>query len=95
MPGTLKEVTTKFDRPEPVFTVKCDVHPWMNAYIGVFTHPFFAVTGPDGKFSISGLEPGTYELTAWHEKLGTQTASITVGANDKKAQDFKFSTPGK
>jgi plastocyanin len=95
MPGTLKEVTTKFDRPEPVFTVKCDVHPWMNAYIGVFTHPFFAVTGPDGKFSISGLEPGTYELTAWHEKLGTQTASITVGANDKKTQDFKFSTPGK
>ena len=95
MPGTMKEATTKFDKPEPIFQIKCDIHPWMIAYIGVFTHPFFSVTGTDGKFTISGLDPGTYEITAWHERLGTQTASITVGANDKKTQDFKFSTPGK
>lgn len=95
MPGTLKETTTKFDKPEPVFQVKCDVHPWMSAYIGVFNHPFFSVTSTDGKFTISGLDPGTYEITAWHERLGTQTASITVGANDKKTQDFKFATPAK
>jgi plastocyanin len=95
MTATMKETTTKFDKPEPVFTVKCDVHPWMNAYIGVFTHPFFSVTGTDGKFTISGLDPGTYEITAWHEKLGTKTASITVAANDKKTQDFKFSTAAK
>ena len=93
MPGTLKEVTTKFDKPEPIFQVKCDVHPWMMAYIGVFTHPFFAVTSADGKFTLSGLDPGTYEITAWHEKLGTQTATVTVGANDKKTQDFKFALP--
>jgi plastocyanin len=95
MPATLKEVSTKFDKPEPIFHVKCDVHPWMSAYVGVFTHPFFSVTGTDGKFTISGLDPGTYEITAWHERLGTQTASITVGANDKKTQDFKFSTAAK
>jgi plastocyanin len=95
MPATLKEATTTFDKPEPVFQVKCDVHPWMSAYIGVFTHPFFSVTSTDGKFTISGLDPGTYELTAWHERLGTQTASITVGANDKKTQDFKFAIPAK
>ena len=95
MPGTLKEVTTKFDKPEPIFQVKCDVHPWMMAYIGVFTHPFFAVTSADGKFTLSGLDPGTYEITAWHEKLGTQTATVTVGANDKKTQDFKFALPTK
>ena len=95
MPGTLKEVTTKFDKPEPVFQVKCDVHPWMTAWIGVFPHPFYSVTATDGKFTISGLDAGTYEITAWHEKLGTQTASITVGANDKKTQDFKFTTPTK
>jgi plastocyanin len=95
MPGTLKEVTTTFDKPEPIFQVKCDVHPWMNAYIGVFEHPFFSVTATDGKYTISNLDPGTYEITAWHEKLGTQTASITVGANDKKTQDFKFATAAK
>jgi len=53
------------------------------------------VTATDGKFTISGLDPGTYEITAWHERLGTQTASITVGANDKKVQDFKFAVPAK
>jgi hypothetical protein len=93
-PATVKEMTTSFPKPENMFQVKCDVHPWMQAFIGVFTHPFFAVTKPDGKFSISGLEAGTYEITAWHERLGTQTASITVGATDTKAQDFKFAVGG-
>jgi plastocyanin len=93
MPATLKEATTKFDKPEPIFQIKCDIHPWMSAYIGVFTHPFFSATSTDGKFTISGLDPGTYEITAWHERLGTQTASVTVGANDKKTQDFKFAMP--
>ena len=87
MPATLKETTTKFDKPEAVFHIKCDVHPWMSAYVAVFTHPFFSVTGTDGKFTISGLDPGTYEITAWHEKLGTQTASVTVGASDTKTQN--------
>jgi len=95
MPPTLKETTTTFAKPEPVFQVKCDVHPWMTAYIGVFTHPFFSVTGADGKFTISGLDPGTYELTAWHERLGTQTATVTVGASGTKVQNFKFAVPAK
>ena len=94
MPPTLKETTTTFAKPEPIFNIKCDVHPWMSAYIGVFTHPFYSVTGTDGKFTISGLDPGTYEITAWHERLGTQTATVTVGASDKKTQDFKFAMPG-
>jgi plastocyanin len=93
MPPTLKETTTTFPKPEPVFQIKCDVHPWMTAWIGVFTHPFFSATGTDGKFTISGLDAGTYEITAWHEVLGTQTASVTVGASDTKAQNFKFTMP--
>jgi plastocyanin len=95
MPATLKEATTTFEKPEAVFHIKCDVHPWMSAYVSVFTHPFFSVTSTDGKFSIAGLDPGTYEITAWHEKLGTQTASVTVGASDTKTQNFKFAVPAK
>jgi plastocyanin len=93
MPPTLKEATATFDKEEAIFNIKCDVHPWMSAYVGVYTHPFFSVTSADGKFTISGLDPGTYEITAWHERLGTQTASVTVGASGTKTQDFKFATP--
>ena len=89
-PATRKEATTKFDKPEAIFGIKCDVHPWMSAFVGVFTHPFFSVTSTDGKFTISGLDPGTYEITAWHEKMGTQTATVTVAANETKTQNFKF-----
>ena len=93
MPPTLTEVTTTFDKAEPVFHTKCDVHPWMSAYVGVFNHPFFSVTGTDGKYTISGLDPGTYEITVWQERLGTQTATVTVGASDTKTQNFKFTMP--
>ena len=93
MTATVKEVTTTFPKSEAVFNIKCDVHPWMSAYLGVFSNPFYSVTGADGKFTISGLDPGTYEITAWHERLGTQTASVTVGASDTKTQSFKFAIP--
>ena len=75
-----------------MFQIKCDVHPWMSAYMGVFTHPFFSVTKTDGKYTISGLDAGSYEITVWHEKLGTQTAAVTVSGSDTKNQDFKFTT---
>ena len=93
MPAQVKETTVTFAKPEANFQVKCDVHPWMTAYVGVFTHPFFSVTSTDGKYTISGLDPGTYEITAWHERLGAQTASVTVAASGAKTQDFKFAMP--
>jgi plastocyanin len=93
MPATLKESSATFSKPEDVFQIKCDVHPWMQAWVGAFAHPFFSVTATDGKFTISGLDPGTYEITAWHEVLGTQKATVTVAANETKSQNFKFAMP--
>jgi plastocyanin len=93
MPPTQKETTTSFEKEEAIFHTKCDVHPWMSAYVGVFSHPFYSVTSTDGKYTIANLEPGTYEITAWHERLGTQTATVTVGATGTKTQDFKFAVP--
>lgn len=81
--------TRKFEKPE-TFKVKCDVHPWMGAWIGVFNHPFFAVTGDDGTYSLKNLPAGEYTIEAWHEKYGTQTMKITVGVADKKTADFKY-----
>jgi uncharacterized protein (DUF2141 family) len=70
--------------------VKCNVHPWMRAYIAVVHHPFFAVTGDDGTFTIKDLPAGTYTLEAWHETYGTVDQQITVGANDSKTIDLTY-----
>jgi plastocyanin len=74
-----------------VVPFKCDVHGWMNANVGVLDHPYFAVTKPDGSFSIPNLPPGTYTLAAWHERLGKQEQSITVAAKESKSDaNFTF-----
>jgi plastocyanin len=83
------KLTKKFEKPE-VFKVKCEVHTWMGAYIGVFSHPFFGVTGTDGVFSLKKLPPGEYTIEAWHEKYGTQTAKVKVGATDTQTINFTF-----
>lgn len=95
MPKTKRTATTVFEKPEFMFPIKCDVHPWMNAYAAVMSHPYFDTTAEDGKFTIDGLEPGTYEIEAWHERLGTKTEKITVTANDTKTVNFSFSVPKK
>ena len=83
------KLTKKFDKPE-VFKVKCEVHTWMGAYIGVFSHPFFAVTGDDGAFKLKNLPAGDYTIEAWHEKYGTQTMKVKVAASGAATADFKF-----
>jgi plastocyanin len=87
-PGTKMEET--FGREEIAIPVKCNVHPWMRGYIAVFKHPYFAVTGKDGSFDLGNLPPGTYTIKAWHEKLGSSTQTVTVGANETKEISFVF-----
>ncbi len=93
MPAFRKESVKTFNEVEAAFPVKCDVHPWMKAYIEVLDHPFFAVTAPDGKFKISGLDAGAYEITVWHEKLGTQTFNVTVADGADTTQDVTLTKP--
>ncbi|HVP42085.1 MAG TPA: carboxypeptidase regulatory-like domain-containing protein [Terriglobales bacterium] len=83
-----------FARQEVLIPVKCNQHPWMKMYIGVVKNPFFAVTGKDGKFELKGLPPGTYTVTAVHEKFGSQDTKVTVGAKESKAADFTFKEGG-
>jgi plastocyanin len=96
MPATRKEAEHKFEKAEETpFQVKCDVHPWMTAHVTVVEHPFFAVTGDDGKYKINTKLPaGTYEIEAWHEKLGSKVEKVTVADGETKTLDFKFTAPG-
>ena len=72
------------------YRVKCDVHGWMGSHVMVVKHPFYAVTGEDGAFTLAKLPPGTYTLEGWHEKLGTQTTSVTVGDGETKEIKLSF-----
>ena len=84
-------IVKQFKRAETVIPVKCNQHPWMRAYVGVLQHPFFAVSGADGKFEIKGVPAGTYTVVAWHEKYPQGiTQSVTVGASESKTADFSF-----
>jgi plastocyanin len=89
-PGS-SDLEEQFARPEIMIPVKCNVHPWMKAYIGVQRHPFFATSGADGTFSIEGLPPGTYTIEAWHEKYEAQEMQVTVGESETATADFSFS----
>ena len=82
--------TVTFNNPEVLIPFKCDVHAWMNAYVGVVDHPYFAVSGAGGAYELKGLPPGTYTIEAVHEKLGRQTQSITLGDKDSKDLTFTF-----
>jgi plastocyanin len=80
MPAGSPNANYSFKESEVMVKIKCDAHPWMSCYVGVLDHPFYAVTGKDGKFSITGLEDGTYNVETWQELLGLKTGTVTVAS---------------
>jgi plastocyanin len=86
--GKVDEKT--FDKEEVMIPVSCDVHGWMRSYIGVLPHPFYAVSSDDGSFTLKGVPPGKYTITAWHETLGTQTTQVELKPKETKDISFTF-----
>jgi len=79
-----------FDKPEIMIPIVCDVHGWMKSYIGVLPHPYFAVSSIDGRFTIPSLPPGTYTISAWHERYGTKTTKITIAPKESRDVTFTY-----
>ena len=88
--GDANPISRYFATPELMMPVRCNNHPWMHAYLSVLDNPFFAVTGPDGRFTINGLPPGTYTLTALHEKAGSRSVTVRVEAGETVHPSFSF-----
>ena len=89
-PPNAAPINQSFARQEVAIPVKCNVHPWMKAYIGVFSNPYFQVTGKDGSFTIKNVPPGTYTVTAWHELYGNSEQMVTVGPSESKAVTITY-----
>lgn len=89
-PEGAEPAVRKFSLPEVMIRVKCNIHPWMKAWIGVVDNPYFAVTKADGSFDMKNVPPGTYTIEAWQEDLGTQEQQVTVAASGKASADFVF-----
>ena len=97
MPKVVKEKKSTFSKSEPSpFYIKCDVHPWMKAWVLVSDHPYFSVTDATGNFTISDIPAGTYEVVCWQEKFKKKPliATVTIGSGEE-IKDFTFTRPKK
>ena len=88
-PAGTPALKASYDKPEFI-AVKCNVHPWMHGYFAVLGTRHYAVTGNDGTFSLKGLAPGKYTVTAWHERFGTQSQEVTVTEGGTATANFVF-----
>ncbi len=84
------ERTARVEKTEVMVSVRCDVHPWMQAWVGVLEHPYFAVTGPDGRFALKDVPPGDYVMAAWHERFGTREARVSLPPTGQQEVTFTF-----
>lgn len=88
-PKFKKTITKKFEKPEMI-KLACDVHNWMNGWLVVAAHPYYALTGADGSFKVPDVPPGTYDVKYWHEKLGEKMGKVTVAASGDAKADLTF-----
>ena len=88
MPLAGMETRRTFSEPQVMVAIGCDVHPWMRAYVGVVNHPFFAVTGAGGRYSLEGLPAGSYTVEAWQEALPHASIAVPLAEGESKTADF-------
>ena len=89
-PPRSETLRKRYSSQEIWFPVTCGIHPWMRSYLAVVAHPFFAVTGANGSFSLKGVPPGTYTIEAIQEKFGRQHQRVIVGPKEIKSVDFHY-----
>jgi plastocyanin len=82
--------TIRVDAPEVPISVRCDLHPWMQGWLGVVDHPYFAVTGADGAFTLASVPPGEYTVAVWHERFGRREATVTLGPSSSQTVGFEL-----
>ena len=87
-----RTIPVTFAEPE-IVRINCDLHSWMTAWVVVTAHPFYAVTGADGRFAFDNLPPGQYQLQIWQERLGTMQATVAV--NDQQPAQITVEMKGR
>jgi plastocyanin len=87
--GASYEFTPKQD--ERMVKIGCDIHRWMTAWVGVVSHPYFAVSATDGTFEIANVPPGTYTIRGWHETFGETKQDVIVPPGGTTTVEFTFS----
>ncbi|MBI65562.1 MAG: hypothetical protein CMG64_04660 [Candidatus Marinimicrobia bacterium] len=102
-PAGVPDIEKTFTSPEDPFYIKCDVHPWMKAWVLVADHPYFAITDENGNYSIENVPPGEYVINFWQEKLSnlpkkkyvtvSNTATVTIEEDKDTIQDYTFQKP--
>jgi hypothetical protein len=75
---------------ETMLHLTCDVHSWMSAYVGVESHPYFAVTGADGTFAIARVPAGRRTIRAWHERYGWITRTVDLKPGGTATVDLRY-----
>jgi plastocyanin len=85
--GMQRDVTLK---DEEMLRIGCDVHRWMTAWVGIVSHPYFAVSDVEGTFTIANVPTGKRNITAWHEAFGTLTKAVDVKAGQTATVDFVY-----